>query len=202
MKKLLLIVTFTVVLLGCRGNRDKNPPIHFNPNLDWQEKVEAQRMPLQPPDNTVAWGRQSVDPDAADRAGFIKSDRPFYYGAVVDTQWVTTIPVNVTSELMQRGQQRFNIYCAVCHDQAGTGKGPVVEKGFTPAPRLDHERVLAYPDGKIFDIVTNGIRTMPGYAKQIPEADRWAIVSYVRALQKMYTTTAEELTPEQMAKIK
>ena len=98
-------------------------------------------------------------------------------------------------KLLRRGQQRFNIYCYVCHGLDGSGQGPVNERAmelqadgvagmsWTPAAVLTADLIRAEPDGKIFNTITNGIRSMPSYGAQIPVSDRWAIVSYVRALQ-------------------
>jgi mono/diheme cytochrome c family protein len=98
-------------------------------------------------------------------------------------------------KLIRRGQQRFNIYCYVCHGLDGSGHGPVNEQAmelmkdgvqgmsWTPAASLQADNIRAEPPGKIFNTITNGIRSMPSYGSQIPEADRWAIVAYVRTLQ-------------------
>ena len=104
------------------------------------------------------------------------------------------------SALLKRGRERFNIYCYVCHGYDGSGHGPVNQRAlelksidtdanhpigvtWTPAAQLTSDVIRAEPDGKIFNTITNGIRTMPSYRDQIPANDRWAIVAYVRALQ-------------------
>jgi mono/diheme cytochrome c family protein len=99
------------------------------------------------------------------------------------------------AQVLKRGQERFNIYCYVCHGLDGSGRGPVNQRAlelksngamditWIPAATLTADTISVEPDGKIFNTITNGIRTMPSYGSQIPTADRWAIVSYVRALQ-------------------
>lgn len=97
--------------------------------------------------------------------------------------YVDQLPMPVTADLLQRGQQRFTIYCAVCHDARGTGHGIVVRRGFSPPPSYDDERLRAAPVGYIFEIITHGYGSMPSHAEQIPPADRWAIAAYVKTLQ-------------------
>jgi mono/diheme cytochrome c family protein len=110
-------------------------------------------------------------------------------------EYVTAFPYPVTEDVLLRGRQRFTIFCAVCHDPLGTGRGKIVERGYTPPPNFhtDLSRGLAIrgakvllrevPVGYIFDVITNGFGAMPDYNSQIPPHDRWAIVAYVRTLQ-------------------
>jgi len=97
--------------------------------------------------------------------------------------YVDQLPLPVTAELLDRGQQRYMIFCAVCHDAHGTGRGVVVRRGFSPPPSYDVERLRNVPVGYIFEIVTHGYGSMPSHAQQIPPRDRWAIAAYVKALQ-------------------
>ena len=118
--------------------------------------------------------------------GYLKNDIPLYYGKVArdSKEFVTDIPVKVDKALLTRGQDRFNIFCAPCHDQSGAGKGTVVQRGFPPPIDLNGERVRTAPDGYLFDVITHGVRNMPGYAVQVPPLDRWAIVAWVRVLNR------------------
>jgi mono/diheme cytochrome c family protein len=90
----------------------------------------------------------------------------------------------ITIDLVKRGQQRFNIYCSMCHGQDGNGHGMVVEHGFPAPPSYNTDHLRGMPDDYIFRVITGGLGKMPPYAAQIPVEDRWAIVSYVRALEK------------------
>ena len=97
--------------------------------------------------------------------------------------FVATLPVPVTLEMVQRGRQRYDIFCSPCHGLTGRGDGMVVRRGFR-APASFHEaRIRAQPDGYLFDVMTSGFGAMPDYAAQLPIADRWAVVAYIRALQ-------------------
>lgn len=195
MKNKLLVVflggLFVATLFGCRGGLSEKAPIHLNPNLDFQAKFKAQTYSKTPPAGTVVW--DSVQPNKHGRDAYLKEDDAFYRGKTASGEYVSVIPVPVTKELMARGQERFNIYCSMCHDRAGTGQGPVIKRGFVPPPNFSDERILAYKDGQLFDVITHGIRNMPSYKLQIPEEDRWAIVAYVRALQKSRTTLSSEI---------
>lgn len=184
-------VLFLSVVSGCRGGLSEKAPIHLNPNLDFQAKFKAQTYSKNPPAGTVVWG--SVLPNKQGRDAYLQEDSAFYRGKTQSGDFVSVIPIPVTKELMERGQERFNIYCAMCHDRAGTGQGPVIKRGFVPPPNFSDDRILAYKDGQFFDVITNGIRNMPSYRLQIPEEDRWAIIAYVRALQKTRTAHADEI---------
>jgi mono/diheme cytochrome c family protein len=174
-----------VVVSGCRGERSSKTPFHLNPNLDMQAKFKAQSFSQAPPSGTVAWGSERSFSDSETRADAIKSDTVFYEGKEADGSWVSRVPAVVDEALLARGEERYNIYCAVCHDKAGTGKGLVIQRGFAPAPNFSEDRIVALSDGELFDVITHGVRNMPAYRKQIPEADRWAIVTHLRVLQKM-----------------
>lgn len=187
-RNLLLLLIFTVLVSGCRGQRSEKPPVHLNPNMDYQAKYNAQYMSRDLPEGTLPWGDKDSLSNRDKRDDKLKSNTQYYFGKNADGSWVKKVPVEVTADLINRGQERYNIYCSVCHDKAGTGKGLVIEKGFAPAPNFSEQRVLDMKDGYLFDVISHGVRNMPAYGKQIPESDRWAIVTYVRALQKIKST--------------
>ena len=109
--------------------------------------------------------------------------------------YVDQLPLTVTAELLDRGQQRFMIFCAVCHDAHGTGHGVVVRRGFTPPPSYDDQRLRNVPVGYIFEIITHGYGSMPSHAEQVPPRDRWAIAAYVKALQLSQRVKLDDLPP-------
>jgi mono/diheme cytochrome c family protein len=114
--------------------------------------------------------------------GQLREDAGLFAGKA-GTAFVARVPVPVTADLVRRGRQRFDIYCAPCHGAAGTGDGIVVRRGYRVPPSLHIERLRAQPDGYFFDVITNGFGVMPDYGAQVPVGDRWAIVAYIRALQ-------------------
>lgn len=177
-------------LAGCRGQPSDKPPVHLFGDMDWQPKVQ----PLESgPMVTGADGQKA--PLFADGRGMrplvagtvaqgqLHEDEAFYKG-MVDGKHVARVPVEVNETLIRRGQERFNIYCAPCHDKTGAGRGIVIQRGFPPPVDLASDRVLQMPDGQIFDTITNGVRNMPAYRKQVPVEDRWAIAAWVRVLQR------------------
>ncbi|NDC82372.1 cytochrome c [bacterium] len=197
----ILLLLFAVTLSGCRGYRTEKEPIHLNPNFDWQAKVKAQSAPRPVPEGTVAWGNGPISDGNTTRADYLKEDSAYYAGKLDNGSFIPNAPIHVTPEVMKRGQERFNIYCAACHDRVGTGKSQVVARGFLPPPNLSDPRLIAESDGYIFDVASNGIRNMPGYRRQINEADRWAIVVYVRAIQKSRSAQYSELPDSVKAKL-
>jgi len=194
MKKIsLLLLLCAVLMTGCRAQRSEKTPIHLNPNMDWQAKYKAQSLPLELPEGVVAWGVVESFSKSSTRDQYLKGDTAFYFGKTASGELVSRIPVKVTEQMLKRGQERYNIYCSVCHDQSGSGRGIVVQRGYPLPPNLTDERLVSIQDGHIFDVITNGIRNMPAYRKQINEVDRWAIVAYVRALQQMNTATIQDV---------
>jgi len=180
---------------GCKGSLSSDPPIHINPNMDFQERFEAQEV------NTFfADSRAMRLPVAGTVArGFLKEDDAFYRGRTADGELVVSNPVTVTLALMQRGQERYEIFCAVCHGSVGDGNGIIMtgNYGYVPAPTFHSDVVRDAPDGHFFSAISVGIRTMPSYASQIPVADRWAIVAYIRALQRSQNATASDVPESQ-----
>ncbi|WP_145057060.1 c-type cytochrome [Lignipirellula cremea] len=104
-------------------------------------------------------------------------------------------PEQTRAHVLERGRERFNIFCSACHDQTGSGQGMVVQRGFPAPPTYHSDRLRAAPDGHFYDVITRGFGRMSDYADQIPPADRWAIVSYIRALQLSQHAAASELSP-------
>lgn len=193
-KKILILCGIAILAVtGCRGYESSKPAIHPNPNMDWQSKYKAQTLPLLQEEGTIPWGENSVSLSKQNRERYLPTDTKVYQGKDANGQFVSRVPIAVSEKTLLRGQERFDIYCAACHDKAGTGKGSVVERGMIPPPNFSDDRILNYSDGAIFDVITNGIRTMPAYAKQISVEDRWAIVTYVRALQKSRSTHFDEI---------
>jgi len=148
--------------------------------MDDQEKLQAQEasaffydgVGMRPPvPGTVARGE--LHDDLALRSGKDAS------GA-----FVTASPVPVTEALLARGGRQYTIYCAPCHTESGDGRGILYERAGVATTSVHEPRVVAYPDGQVFDVITNGVGLMPSYRYPIPAADRWAIVAHVRTLQK------------------
>jgi hypothetical protein len=105
----------------------------------------------------------------------------------------TAFPFPVTEQVMQRGRERFNIYCAPCHSRVGDGAGMIVERGYKRAADFTEDRLMRAPVGHFYDVITNGWGAMPDYKAQIPVEDRWAIAAYIRALQFARTASINDV---------
>lgn len=116
-------------------------------------------------------------------------------------QLVATMPLSVTTELLARGQEQYNIYCSPCHGLAGFGEGMVVQRGFPEPPSFHSIRLREAPDGYLFEVITNGLGQMYGYGPQVEPVDRWAIIAYVRTLQLSQHAPAELLTPVERERV-
>jgi mono/diheme cytochrome c family protein len=132
--------------------------------------------------------------------GHLDADQRFFTGMKGD-RLVATIPIPVTSDLLARGRERFDIYCAVCHGRAGDGGGMIAQRGFPRPPSFHEQRLRDAPDGHFFDVMTQGYGAMYSYAGRVEPLDRWAIVAYIRALQLSQRAAAGDAPPEERAKL-
>ena len=194
-----LILLLLVLISGCyRGRPAEDPPLHLNPNMDNQPRYDAQGPSLFFEDGSAM--RYPVDGTVAQEQ--LQADVIYYYGRTADSLLVKKMPVILSMELLERGRERYNIYCAPCHDRTGSGQGIVIKKGFLPPPTFHQQRLREVEDGHLYDVMRNGIRNMPSYRHQISVADRWAIVAYVRALQRSQNATKADIPAEMRDKIK
>jgi mono/diheme cytochrome c family protein len=128
--------------------------------------------------------------------GHLQEDGELFTGKGVDDAFVADLPVTVDRDLLVRGRQRYDIYCAACHGSLGDGQGMVARRGFKQPPSLHLDRIREQPVGYYFDVMTRGFGVMPAYNASIDAADRWAIAAYVRVLQQAQRSHLAEL-PEQ-----
>ena len=188
------------LIAQARAVRSKKPRIHLVQDMDNQPRFEAQHA-----NALFADGRAMRPPVAGTVArGELRADDHLYRG-ISGGEWATTFPatIDVTMQLMERGRQRFNIYCQPCHGAAGYGDGIVNKRAMEllnlgtngttwVAPKSIHEQLIReQPIGQLYNSITNGVRNMPPYGPQIPVADRWAIVAYVKALQRSQNASAD-----------
>ena len=133
--------------------------------------------------------------------GHLDDDTAYYTGKGPDGKFLDTFPFPVTRQAIERGRDRFTIYCTPCHGQLGFGDGKVVRRGFKHPPSYHSDRLRKVENGYIFDVITNGFGAMPDYSAQVAPADRWAIVSYIRALQLSENGTPNDVPPEARAQL-
>ncbi len=185
-----LTLASAVATAGCaRGCTSSRPPIHLNPSMDNQPKVRPQAASTFFYDGAAM--REPVPGTVA--VGGLKEDAPFFTGKGADGQFVATNPVPVDEKVVERGRDRYRIYCQPCHDARGDGRGILFQRGSVPTASFHQEKVLKYTDGQIFDVITNGQGLMAAYRWPIPPADRWAIVAYLRTLQRERAARAADV---------
>jgi mono/diheme cytochrome c family protein len=189
-RNFLIFLLLVLGLTGCRRDMQDQPKIKPLRGSSFFATGLASRPPI---DGTVP-------------RGYLRDDKPEFYtgkkakpaGAATATPAqqqtagapqssfpddVVDFPIPVTKEIVQRGQERYNIFCSACHGMTGNGDGMIVRRGFRRAASFNDDRLRQAPVGHFFDAMTNGWGAMPAYAPQIPVQDRWAIVAYIRALQ-------------------
>ena len=137
--------------------------------------------------------RSQVDGTVAQ--GQLRLDEHFYQGKI-QGQLAATLPMAVDRQLLERGRERFNIFCSPCHDKTGSGNGMIVQRGLKQPPSYHQERLREVPVGHFFDVMTNGFGVMYSYASRIPVADRWAIVAYIKVLQLSQNLEFDQLPAE------
>jgi mono/diheme cytochrome c family protein len=187
-----LVLTAVVGLTGCaRGCTSSSPPIHLNPSMDDQPKVLPQTASKFFYDGASM--RQPVPGTVP--IGGLKEDTAFFTGKGADGKFVATIPVTVDEALLERGRQRYGIYCQPCHDAKGDGKGILFQRAAVATASFHQDKIVKYPDGQIFEVITNGFGMMSGYRWSITSADRWAIIAYVRDLERKRLASATGAPP-------
>ncbi len=134
--------------------------------------------------------------------GYARQDDAYYVGAE-NGKWLDGLPVGikVNLALLQRGRERYNIYCTPCHGQLGDGQGMIAHRGFTlkrPVGNYHTDRLMKMPAGHFYEVITNGYGAMFSYASRIEPQDRWAIVAYIRALQLSQSASPSDLKPEEL----
>ncbi len=132
--------------------------------------------------------------------GYARTDEHFYTGKV-NGRLVETFPFPITRRVLERGRERYDIFCAPCHGRDGYGEGMIVQRGFRQPPSFHTDRLRRAPVGHFFDVITNGFGTMYSYASRIPPEDRWAIIAYIRALQLSQNATLEDVPPAERRRL-
>jgi mono/diheme cytochrome c family protein len=206
---LLLLCLVVVSIAGFRGDKSRRPPIELFPDMDRQPKLRPQahnslfadqlssRLPVE---GTVPRSKPAV---VENQEIYPFEDNPLNTGRVPGTtNFVETIPLPVTEQLLARGQQRYAINCAPCHGAAGDGKGITSKYQMIAMANFHDIRLVKMPDGEIFNTITYGKNLMGGYGPNVPIADRWAIVAYVRALERSRLASLDDVPEAQRSKLR
>lgn len=173
-----LLALGALALAGCRQDMHDQAKVEPLEASAFFADGRASRAPVP---GTVARGHLDDDPVLA--TGLDAAGEP-----------VAELPVPVTRELLERGRERFEIFCTPCHDRVGTGQGMIVRRGYKRPQSFHTERLRTMPVGYFFDVATRGFGQMPSYARQVPVADRWAIAAYIRVLQLSQSAPVQELS--------
>jgi mono/diheme cytochrome c family protein len=194
---LLFAVALTISIAGFRGMRSTQPPIIVFPDMDFQAKYKPQaaskffadgRADRPAPAGTVPRGRgTAADPD------FLRADDAHYLGKAADGSFVKGFPIEVTETMVRRGQGRYMIYCAPCHGALGDGQGITKAYGMVATPSYHDDRLRQMAEGEIFNTITNGKNTMMPYGDKLSPDDRWAVIAYVRALQRAHNAKLDDV---------
>ncbi len=197
-------------MLGLQGRMMRQPPFELFPDMDRQAKLRPQE-PFRfftnglssqlPPAGTVA---RSQPIETANGSVYRFEDSPVNTGRVAGmTNFIETNPLAVNEALLQRGRERFDIYCAPCHGRLGNGNGITKKIGVMAAvANLHDQRIVEMTDGEIFNTVSYGKGLMGAAGPLLPTEDRWAVIAYLRALQLSWLGTTNDLTAEQSAALK
>lgn len=171
-------------LSACGNMKDQPNPRTLAPAPQFPDGASARPWP----DHTMAHGQPA--PGTPFESGFGAGGAPLVHA-----------PVAFTPTLLARGRERFNIYCSACHGEDGYGRGIVVRRGFPPPPSYHDDRLRQSPDGHLFDVMSRGYGVMPSFSDRISAADRWAIVGYVRALQRSQHATLADVPATERASL-
>ena len=162
---------------GCRPDMYNQPRYKTYAEDDFFRDCASAR-PLPP--HTVARGHADLDTE-------------YFEGKTEDGKLVEAFPETVTRATLDRGRERYDIYCAVCHGRTGEGNGMIVQRGFPAPPSYHTERLRTAPVGHFYDVITNGYGVMYPYAARVAPPDRWAIAAYIRALQLAHNATPDDV---------
>jgi hypothetical protein len=195
---LLALLMVLTISGGCSRNRpSERPPIHFNPNMDNQEKYRAQSE-----NRFFEDGAAMRVPVAGTVArDDLQEDDAYFKGLNSSGEFIDYIPIPVNIQGLERGRERFDIFCSPCHSRLGDGRGIMIKRGYPPPPTFHSDRIRKMSIGEIYNVITNGVRNMPSYRHQVPVGDRWAIIAYLRALQRSQQAGLEDIPPEMRDKI-
>ena len=177
-------VAAALLLAGCRQDMHDQPKFKPYAKSDFYADQRSARPLVE---GTVARGHLNED--------------TLLVTGKVDGKPAAVFPFAITKDVMDRGHERFDIYCSPCHSRTGMGDGMIVRRGYRKPPTFHQDRLRQVPPGYIFDVITNGFGAMPDYAAQIPVPDRWAIVAYVRALQRSQQATLSDVPAADRARL-
>ncbi len=191
------LLVATVSILGFRGSKSSRPPIEIFPDMDQQPKYMPQGESSFFPDGRVD---RPVPANTVAR-GFFSEDDHLAFGKDENGEFARGFPMDITKELLERGRDRYAIFCAVCHGASGDGNGITKQYGMIATPSYMRDDLLNMPEGEIFDTITNGKNTMGRYGDKLTVEDRWAIVAYFKVLQRAQQGTLGDVPVDKRSEL-
>lgn len=176
MRRLIFLGALLLALTGCGRNMYEQARFEEDePSTFFADGTSSQPLP----DGVVSRSRGGID--------------EVFFTGQDENGLLAEPPLEVTQEVLERGQERYNVFCSPCHNYSGDGQGMIVQKGFVQPASFHEERLQASPVGYFFNVITNGYGRMYSYASRVPPEDRWAIASYIKALQYSQTAPVADL---------
>lgn len=208
-----------VALAGFRGTISPKRPIEIFPDMDDQPKYRPQHastffadgkeqrapvpgtVPRGYSNPGVAYSTSASNSRVVQTPAGFSGNLSYADTGMIGEQWGAGIPLELDMEVMERGRERYNINCAICHGHTGAGNGIVKQYGLSTIASLMDPRIVEMPDGEIFNTITHGKNTMGAYGPNVTVPDRWAIIAYMRALQRSASGQAGDVPPEEMTRL-
>lgn len=182
--KVVLLILVCLLLAGCQDMQDQPRHDPLEPSEFFPDRRSARPLLA----GTVPRG------EAAEYT-------PPYTGRTEDGELLDAYPFAITVEVLQRGRERYDIFCAPCHGLDGYGQGMIVQRGFAPPPSFHIDRLRQAPAGHYFEVITNGFGQMYAYGYRVPPDDRWAITAYIRALQLSQDATQQDVPADELQEL-
>jgi hypothetical protein len=202
-------VAAVIGIAGKRGTMSRKTPLYIFPDMKRQLKLRPMEpndffengvSSQLPPAGTVARTKPTL---VNNEPVYAYEDSPVFTGHIPGTtNYVENNPFPITRPLLNRGQERFNIYCSPCHGREADGSGIAKKFGVTTVANLQDPRIVKFTDGEIFTVITSGRNTMGAYGPNVPAEDRWAIIAYLRALQLSHLGTIDDVPEAERGNLK
>lgn len=206
------VVVATVVILGLPNSKSTKPPLQIFPDMEDQPRFRPQGetgffenkmmdRPVVP--GAVSRGRERADVFTGEYRGKFAYSNAYNRGQLADGSWLVGFPeeMEINYQTLSRGREIYSIFCTNCHGATGTGNGIVTQYGMVGVPNFHTERFLEMPEGEIFDTISHGKGIMAAYGDKIQVHDRWAVITYVRALQRAFNGSVEDVPAEQRTRL-
>lgn len=187
----IFLIVATISIMGFRGSISLKPPLEVFPDMDRMAKYKPQ---AENPFFADGMADRPAVPGSIAAGSF--SEDPYLTTGKIGGHWGKGFPVRVNHELIQLGEEKFNIHCSICHGLSGDGKGITKSYGMSATPTYHSSRLRAMPEGEIFNTITHGRNTMGSYGVKLRIQERWAVIAYIRTLQRSQNSRPEDVSQD------